>query len=48
LHRATAVTAAVALLVNLVIWAAATAISDAPDRFTPLQPGSVAFLRSSL
>ena len=44
LLRAATVTAAVALLVNLVIWAAATAINDVPDRFTPLQPGSVAFL----
>ncbi|HEX2273316.1 MAG TPA: DUF6069 family protein [Acidimicrobiales bacterium] len=44
LLRATAVTTVVALLANLVIWAAATAISDVPDRFTPLRPGSVAFL----
>ena len=44
LLRTTAVTAAVALLVNIVIWAAVAAISDVPDRFTPLQPGSVAFL----
>jgi hypothetical protein len=42
--RATAATAAVALLVNLVIWAGATEIRDVPERFTPLQPGSVAFL----
>jgi cytochrome bd-type quinol oxidase subunit 2 len=42
--RATAVTVAAALAVNLVIWAIASAISDVPDRFTPLQPGSVAFL----
>ena len=44
LLRATAVTTVVAVLANLVIWAAATAISDVPDRFTPLRPGSVAFL----
>jgi hypothetical protein len=42
--RATAVTAAIALVVNLVIYAIATVISDVPDRFTPLQPGSVAFM----
>ena len=44
LLRATAITAVVALLVNLLIWAAATAISDVPDRFTPLRPGAVTFL----
>ena len=44
LLRATAMTAAAALAANLVIWAIATAISDVPDRFTPLQPGSVVFM----
>ena len=44
LLRATAVTTVVALSANLVIWAAAAAISDVPDRFTPLRPGSVAVL----
>ena len=44
LLRASGVTVVVALSVNIAIWAAATAISDVPDRFTPLQPGSVAFL----
>ena len=44
LLRATAVTAAVALASTLIIWAIATAISDVPDRFTPLQPGSVVFM----
>ena len=43
LLRATAITVAVALAVNLIIWAVATAISDVPDRFTPLQPGTIAF-----
>jgi hypothetical protein len=42
--RATAVTAGAALAANLVIWAIASAVSDVPDRFTPLQPGSVVFL----
>jgi hypothetical protein len=44
LLRAAAVTAAAALAANLVIWAIANAISDVPDRFTPLQPGSVVFM----
>ncbi len=44
LFRATAATAVVALAANLAIWTAATATSDVPDRFTPLQPGAVAFL----
>jgi len=43
LLRAAAITVAVALAVNLLIWAVATAISDVPDRFTPLQPGAIAF-----
>ena len=44
LLRASAVTLVVALAANLVIWAIANAISDVPDRFTPLQPGSVVFM----
>ena len=44
LLRAAAITAGVALVVNLVILAIATALSDVPERFTPLQPGSVAFM----
>ena len=44
LLRSAAITAGLALVVNLVILAIATAIGDVPDRFTPLQPGSVAFM----
>jgi len=44
LLRAAAITTAAALVVNLVIWAVASAISDVPDRFTPLQPGSIVFM----
>ena len=44
LLRATLVTTVAALVANLVIWAAATALTDVPDRFTPLQPGAVTFL----
>ena len=44
LLRAAAITAGVSLVVNLVILAIATALSDVPERFTPLQPGSVAFM----
>ena len=44
LLRATAITAAAALAINLAIWTAATAIVDVPDRFTPLTPGAVGFL----
>ena len=44
LLRAAAITAVAALMVNLVIWAIASAISDVPDRFTPLQPGSIIFM----
>ena len=39
-----AITAAVASAGNLVIWAIASAAVDVPDRFTPLQPGSVVFM----
>ena len=42
--RATAIAGAAALAVNLVIWAIASAITEVPDRFTPLQPGSIAFM----
>jgi hypothetical protein len=41
---ATATTVAVATAVNLAIWALADALVDIPARFTPLQPGSVAFM----
>ena len=44
LLRAAAETAAVALVANLAILAVATAVVDVPDRFTPLQPGSVVFM----
>ena len=44
LLRAAAITTGAALVINLIILAIATAISDVPDRFTPLQPGSVAFM----
>ena len=44
LPRAAATTAGVALVVNLLIFAIATAISDVPDRFPPLPPGAVAFM----
>lgn len=42
--RAGAITGVVAVMANLVIWALASAIVEVPDRFTPLKPGSVAFL----
>ena len=44
LLAATATTAAVATAANLAIWAIADALVDVPDRFTPLQPGSVVFM----
>ena len=44
LWRAGAITAMTALIANLAIYALASALVDIPDRFTPLQPGSVAFL----
>ena len=44
LLRAAAITTGAALVINLIILAIATAISDVPDRFTPLQPGSVVFM----
>ena len=44
LLRAAAETAGAALVANLVILAVASAVVDVPDRFTPLQPGSVVFM----
>ena len=44
LLRSAAITAGLALVVNLVIFAIATTIGDVPDRFTPLQPGPVVFM----
>ena len=44
LLRAAAIAAGVALVINLIILAIAKAAVDVPDRFTPLQPGSVAFM----
>ena len=44
LLQAAATTAVAATVGNLVIWAVATAAIDVPDRFTPLQPGSVIFM----
>jgi hypothetical protein len=43
LLRAAGITLVAALVANLVIWAIAQAVSDVPDRFTPLQPGTVVF-----
>ena len=44
LLTAAATTAAVATVGNLAIWALADALVDIPERFTPLQPGSVVFM----
>ncbi len=44
LLKAAATTAAVATAANLAIWALADALVDVPERFTPLQPGSVVFM----
>ena len=44
LHAAAATTAAVATTANLAIWALTDALIDVPERFTPLQPGSVVFM----
>ncbi len=44
LLKAAATTAAVATAANLAIWAVTDALVDVPERFTPLQPGSVAFM----
>ena len=44
LLRAAAVTTGAALVINLIILGVAKAAVDVPDRFTPLQPGSVVFM----
>ncbi len=44
LLTAAATTAAVATAANLAIWALTDALVDVPERFTPLQPGSVVFM----
>ncbi len=41
---ATAATVGAAAVVNLAIWAVTDALVDVPERFTPLQPGSVVFM----
>jgi hypothetical protein len=41
---AAATTAAVATIANLAIYALTDALVDIPERFTPLQPGSVVFM----
>ena len=42
--KAAATTAAVATAANLAIWAITDALVDVPERFTPLQPGSIVFM----
>jgi hypothetical protein len=44
LLTAAATTAAAATVANLAIYALADAFVDVPERFTPLQPGSVVFM----
>jgi len=44
LLKAAATTAAVATAANLAIWAITDALVDVPERFTPLQPGSIVFM----
>ena len=44
LLAAAATTAAVATAANLAIYALTDALVDVPERFTPLQPGSVVFI----
>ena len=44
LLRAAAITGVAAIVGNLAVWAIASAAVDVPDRFTPLQPGSVVFM----
>ncbi len=44
LLKAAATTAAVAVVANLAIYAITDALVDVPERFTPLQPGSVVFM----
>jgi hypothetical protein len=44
LLKAAGTTAAVATAANLAIWAITDALVDVPERFTPLQPGSIVFM----
>ncbi len=44
LWQAAAITAITALIANLAIYGLTRALVDVPHRFTPLRPGSVAFL----
>ena len=44
LLAATATTAGIATAANLAIYAVTDALVDVPERFTPLQPGSVVFM----
>ncbi len=44
LLRAAAITTGAALVINLIILAIARAAVDVPERFAPLQPGSVVFM----
>jgi hypothetical protein len=44
LLAAAATTAGVATVANLAVYALADALVDIPERFTPLQPGSVVFM----
>ena len=44
LLTAAAATAAAATAANLAIWAITDALVDVPERFTPLQPGSIVFM----
>ncbi len=41
---ATAAAVGAAAVINLAIWAVTDALVDVPERFTPLQPGSVVFM----
>ena len=44
LFAAAAITLAAATAANLAVWALADALVEVPERFTPLQPGSVVFM----
>ena len=44
LLAAAATTAGIATLANLAVYALTDALVDVPERFTPLQPGSVVFM----
>ena len=44
LLAAAAITAVVSTAATLAIWALTDALVDVPERFTPLQPGSVVFM----